>query len=89
MSPAQTPAERSLAGSIAAHTSWAFTEDRAARTRPARDALMAKFEQEVDPEGKLLPEERARRAESLKKAYFQKLALKSAQARRAKSAGAR
>lgn len=43
---------------------------------------MAKFELEVDPEGILLPAERALRAEHLRKAHFQRLALASARARR-------
>lgn len=45
---------------------------------------MAKFEREVDPDGTLDPVERAIRAEHLRKAYFQRLALKSAKARRAR-----
>ena len=40
---AATPAERRLAGQSAAHTSWANTENRSARTAPARAALDAKF----------------------------------------------
>ena len=79
------PTERSLAASIAAHESWAATPDRSARTAPARAALMARFEREVDPGGILPPDERARRAEHKRKAYFQRLALKSAKARRARS----
>lgn len=43
---------------------------------------MAKFETEADPDGKLPPAERARRADHLRKAHFQRLALKSAQSRR-------
>lgn len=78
-------AERRLRSSIAAHESWANTPDRAARTAPARAALMAKFEREVDPAGTLPPDERARRAEHKRKAYFQRLALKSAKARRARA----
>ena len=74
--------ERQLAARIAAHESWARTTDRAARTANGRTALMAKFEMEVDPEGVLPPQERAVRAEHLRKAYFQRLALKSARARR-------
>lgn len=68
--------EQSLARSIAAHTSWANTEDRTARTAKARAALDQKFLDEAggDPQ----------RAESLRKAHFQRLALKSAQARRRK-----
>ncbi|WP_256835992.1 hypothetical protein [Micrococcus sp. Mcc89] len=77
-----TSAESRLRASIAAHESWAHTEDRSARTAPARAALMARFEHEADPEGTLLPAERARRAEHLRRAYFQRLALKSAQSRR-------
>jgi len=50
---------------------------------------MAKFELQADPEGKLLPAERALRAEHLRKAHFQRLALASAKSRRiAKSATA-
>lgn len=79
---ASTPAERRLAAQIAAHESWAQTPDRSARTAKARAALMAKFEAEADPEGKMLPSERARRAEHLRKAHFQRLALASAKARR-------
>lgn len=77
-----TEAERKLAASISAHESWAQTPDRSARTAPARAALMAKFEREVDPDGTLPPDERARRAEHKRKAHFQRLALKSARARR-------
>ncbi|MER8025330.1 hypothetical protein [Glutamicibacter protophormiae] len=74
--------ERKLAAQIAAHESWAKTADRSARTAKARAALMAKFEQQADPEGKLLPAERAKRAEHLRKAHFKRLALASAKARR-------
>lgn len=74
--------ERRLAAQIAAHESWAHTSDRSARTAPARAALLARFEAQVDPDGALPPDERARRAEHARKAYFQRLALKSARARR-------
>jgi hypothetical protein len=80
--PAPDQSERALIARIAAHDSWAHTPDRAARTAPARAALMAKFEAEVDPAGNLPPAERARRAEHARKAYFSRLALKSAQSRR-------
>ena len=69
-----TPEERSLAGSIAAHTSWANTVDRTERTAPARAGLEAKFLREAGGDPK--------RAESLRKAHFQRMALKSAKARR-------
>jgi len=73
---------RSLAGRIGAHESWARTSDRAGRTQAARDAFQAKFETQVDPDGALDPEERALRAESARRAYYARLAMKSAQARR-------
>lgn len=68
--------EASLRGRIAAHVSWAKTEDRRARTAPARAAMDQKFLDEAggDPV----------RAEHLRKAYYLRLALKSAKARRAK-----
>jgi hypothetical protein len=77
-----TPSERSLRGALGAHISWAHTEDRTARTAPARNAFNDRFEREVDPDGKLSPSERARRAESARRAYFTRLALQSAKARR-------
>ncbi|MGZ4736702.1 MAG: hypothetical protein ACXVJW_14440 [Acidimicrobiia bacterium] len=77
-----TPAERSLVARIAAHSSWAATPDRSARTAPARQAALDRFEREVDPENKLAPAERAQRAQHARKAYFSRLALRSAQARR-------
>jgi hypothetical protein len=72
---------RSLRGRIGAYTRWANTDDRWSATQPARDAFYAKFEREVDAEGTLSPQERAKRAEYARKAYFQRLALKSVQAR--------
>ncbi len=77
--------ERRLADQIAAHESWANTVDRSARTAPARAAMLARFEAEVDPEGVLDPAERTRRAQHKRKAYFQWMARKSAQARRTRS----
>jgi len=74
--------ERTLASKIAAHESWAHTADRSARTAPARAALMATFERQVDPENVLPPAERALRAEHARKAHFARLALKSARSRR-------
>jgi len=61
-------------GKVGAHLKWANTVDRSAATRPAREAFDAKFlaEAEGDPV----------RAAHLRKAYFSRLALKSAQARR-------
>ena len=64
----------SLQAKIAAHTSWANTVNRTARTANAREAFEARFLAEADGD--------ELRAASLRKAYFARLALKSAQARR-------
>lgn len=82
-------AERKMRASIAAHESWARTDDPARRTAPARDAFIASFERKVDPDGRLPPEERRKRAEHLRKAHYKRMALKSAQVRRAKREAAR
>jgi hypothetical protein len=71
---------------MGAHLSWANTVDPAARTKPGRDAFLARFEREVDPNNELPEEERRRRAEHKRKAHMQELAIKSAQKRRANSA---
>jgi hypothetical protein len=55
-------------------------------TRNGREAFMAGFEEKVDPEGNLPPAERARRAESARKAHMLRLSLKSAKARAARKA---
>ena len=74
----------SLQAQIASHESWAKTPDRATRTAPARKALMEKFEHLVDPDGIYPDHVRAQMAESARKAYFRRLALKSAKARSTK-----
>lgn len=66
--------ERRLAASIAAHESWAATSDRTARTAPARAALDQKFLDAADGDPV--------RAAHLRKAWYARLALKSAKARR-------
>jgi hypothetical protein len=72
--PELSPELRTLRARIAAHESWGRTSDRTARTANARSAFEDKFLAEADGD----PE----RAASLRKAYFARLALKSAQARR-------
>jgi hypothetical protein len=49
-------------------------------TKKARSAFLARFEQQVDPDGTLPADER-RRAEAARKAYCTRLALQSAKAR--------
>ena len=79
-----TPAERSMSARLAAHTLHA-TRDSRELTAPARKAFLSRFEREVDPDGKLEPKERARRAEHAKKAHMTRLALASAKARKARA----
>lgn len=71
--------ERRILGQLAAHTSWAKTQNRPARTAPARKKFEDSFLAEADGD--------PQRAESLRKAYFARLALKSAQARRHRRGG--
>ncbi len=66
--------DRSAFGRIGAHISWANTEDRSARTAPARRALDKKFLDQANGD--------TVRAAHFRKAHFARLALKSAQARR-------
>ncbi|MFV8316327.1 hypothetical protein [Mycobacterium sp. 23] len=83
-----SPQMRSLRASLASNTSWAHTEDRAARTAAARAAAMDRFEREVDPEGVLTPAERAKRAANARKAHFQRMAYASAKARQRRKGNA-
>ena len=69
---------RQLGGSIGGHISWFNTVDRTARTQPGRDALERKFLDDADGDPV--------RAAHLRKTFYARLALKSAQARRKKSA---
>jgi len=56
-------------------------------TANARAAFLARFEAEVDPDGTLSPEERRRRAEHARSAYFTRLALAAVKARRQRRDG--
>jgi len=78
------PQEMARRGRIGAYRLHA-TNDPRETTKAARAAFLARFEREVDPDGTLAPEERARRAEAARKAYFAQLAHKSAKARRRRS----
>jgi len=79
-----TPSQRRIRAVGAAHSRWAHEPDRTAALRPARDAFAARFEREVDPDGTLPPDERAKRARNAEKAYMARLALRSAKARTAR-----
>lgn len=85
------PTERSMKMRLAAHKSWAGTRDRSARTAAARKAShhtrfidMAREQQPGASEAEI-----AQIAESLRKAHYTELALKSAQARRIRSEAAK
>ena len=72
---------------LAAHALHAKVADPAAHTAPARKAFLDRFEREADPNGVLSAQERARRAEHLRKAYFTALAYKASVARSRKRKG--
>lgn len=83
--------ERSMQMRLAAHKSWSNTPDRASRTEAARRA--SHHTRFLDKARELHPgasEEQIQTvAESLRKAHYTALALKSAQARRIKSKAAK
>ncbi len=71
---------RARLGAFAQHARY----DTRETTLAARQAFARRFEREVDPDGVLPEPERLRRAEAAKRAYFQRMALRSAKARRRK-----
>lgn len=78
--PDVSPKLKTLQARKASHTSWGNTPDRSARTAPARKAFRDRFLAEAGGDPK--------RAESLRKAFYSGLALKSAQARRRRGGAA-
>ncbi|MDI3312966.1 MAG: hypothetical protein QJR12_01375 [Mycobacterium sp.] len=72
-----SPAERSLRARIAANVRWANEPDRLAATAPGRRAMLDAFERQVDPDGILCPEERAKRAKNARLAALQRAQLKA------------
>src|SRR5215204_518038 len=80
-----SPAERSLRARLAAYALHAQRDPRET-TANGRAAFLARFDREVDPEGLLEPEERRRRAEQARRAYFARLSLAAVKARQAKRA---
>jgi hypothetical protein len=76
----RSPAETSLRGRIGAAVLPA-TRDSRETTAAGRRAFRDRFEREVDPDGVLPPEERARRAKAAKTAYFSRLSLAALKAR--------
>lgn len=78
---------RTMVARMGAHALHAKYDSRDL-TAAARSEFMSRFEREVDPDGALPADERARRAVHARKAYFMGLALKSAQARSRRTQGA-
>lgn len=83
---ALTPAQRGLRARLAAYERWS-RHDPVAGTAPARAAFADRFLRQVDPDGVLPEDERLRRADSARRAYFTRLALASSRARAARSGG--
>ena len=82
---ARDPEERRLIASIAAYSKHALVDGRTATAAARHASHVTRFQKLVDPEGILTDAELARRVEAARKAHFRRLALKSAQARRARS----
>lgn len=76
---------KSLPHQIAANSRWS-KEDTTAQGILLRAGLEAKFLREVDPNNELPESERLRRAEKARQVYYQRLALASAKARKARKA---
>lgn len=75
-----TPEQRTLRARMAARTRWS-KESPDHQLPKARAAADARFERQVDPDGTLSPEERKRRAEQARQAFYLNLAYKSSVAR--------
>jgi hypothetical protein len=80
------PKTKNLPQQIAANTRWS-KEDPTRQGEILRAGLERRFLDEVDPNRELSDGERIRRAESARKAFYQRLALASAKARRARKTG--
>jgi hypothetical protein len=73
-----TPAQRSLRARIGA---FALHASGGTNTAPATAAFLDRFARQVDPDGTLGPEERARRAAYARRAYMAALSLRASLAR--------
>jgi hypothetical protein len=82
------PGERALRARLGAYAMHARNDARET-TAKARAAFLARFERLADPDGQLPEAERQRRAKQLRSAYFARLALASAKARRVRRPAAK
>lgn len=80
MTARKTPQQ--MAGRIGGLTN-AATHDMHVVGRKGAAGLMERFRHEADPEGVLAPDVRERKALLLRRAHFSRLAMQSAQARKA------
>ena len=83
-SPRFDPSDMALRGRIGAYVTHSRYDPRET-TANARRSFMERFYREVDPDGSLPEAERERRATAARSAYFHRLALKSARARKARA----
>lgn len=83
---AKDPEERSRIAALASDASWAQTPDWTARTAAAREAQFRKFEDQIDPERRLEPTERRKRALKAQQARMRQLSRKGVEARKKKAA---
>jgi hypothetical protein len=81
---AKDPVHRALIARLAAYSKWAMCDDPEVAMRAPHKGFLARFEKQVDPEGRLSPTDRQRRAEAAMKAHMTRLALRSAQSRKRK-----
>lgn len=85
-----TDEQRVMRARVAAHESWANTENRAARATQGHKASPASVDywlERVDPDGTMTDETRRQAAESKRDAYMTRLALNASKARTRKGAG--
>lgn len=82
----ESPAERSLHAQAASLTYWSTVPNRTAATQPLRDGFVRKLERQVDPDGVLEPQERARRVEMARRAHLANASRLAAKARRERAA---
>ena len=73
-----SPSQRSLRARAAAH---ALHAQGGTTTKAATAAFLTRFERQVDPDGILAPDERARRADHALKSHMAGLSLKASRAR--------
>jgi hypothetical protein len=76
---------RSLQNRAAIATRWSRLPagERTKQTQPARDGILARLANQIDPDGKLDPAERAKLAEEARRAHLLTIAAKGVSARAA------